>query len=214
MSARIVPSTLPAASQRPQVAAMDPQLLEILGPPPILERESLDSYNALHDRVRSAVAPADVIEELWVRDVADLSWDVLRLRRLKSKIFATQAYRGVKAILSPRFDHSHQHASQQHALVGGWVAREKSSIKQVDKIMGQAGFDREDIEAATLAASIDYFERIDRLMLQAEARRNAALSAIERRRDGIARRLRDPVTEIEDAKFEDFAAPASDREAA
>ena len=87
-------------------------------------------------------------------------------------------------------------------------------MKQVDKIMGQAGFDAEAIEAATLAASIDYFERIDRLMLQAEARRNAALSAIERRRDGIARRLRDAVTEIEDAEFTDVPAPTRDQEAA
>ena len=210
MSVRNFPSIgLPATAQRPPVAAVDPQLLEILGPPPILESESLDSYNALHDRLRSSVAPGDIIEELWVRDVVDLSWDVLRLRRLKSKIFATQADRGVRAILAPRFDYS-----QLPDLVGGWAAREKASMKEVDKIMGKAGFDAEALEAATLAASIDYFERIDRLMLQAEARRNAALSAIDRRREAIARRLRDAVTDIEDAEYEDVTAPASDREAA
>ena len=210
MSVRAAPSIgLPATTQRPQVAAMDPQLLEILGPPPILESESLDNYNALHDRVRSSVAPVDIIEELWVRDVVDLSWEVLRLRRLKAKIFATQAYRGVKAILAPRLDYS-----RLPDLVGGWAAREKASMKEVDKIMGQAGFDAEALEAATLAASIDYFERLDRLMLQAEARRNDALSAIDRRREGIARRLRDAVTDIEDAEYEDVTAPASDREAA
>ena len=149
-----------------------------------------------------------------MRDVVDLTWEVLRLRRLKSKIFATQAYRGVKAILAPRFDYSQLQASQLHALVGGWAARDKASMKQVDKIMGQAGFDAEALEAATLAASIDYFERLDHLMLQAEARRNDALSAIDRRREGIARRLRDAVTDFEDAEYEDVTAPASDQEAA
>ena len=72
--------------QRPQVAVVDPQLLEILGPPPILEGESLDNYNALHDRARSSVAPADVVEEIWVRDVVDLTWEVFRLRRMKAKV--------------------------------------------------------------------------------------------------------------------------------
>ena len=215
MSARIVPSVgLPATTQRPQVAAMDPQLLEILGPPPILESESLDTYNALHDRVRSSVAPVDIIEELWVRDVVNLSWGVLRLRRMKSKLFAAKAHQGLKAILAPHFDNSVSHISRLHALVGGWAARDKASMKLVEKTMGQAGFDRRVLEATTLAASIDYFERIDGLMLQAEARRNAALSAIERRRDGIARRLRDAVTEIEDAEFTDVPAPPRDQEAA
>jgi hypothetical protein len=215
MSVRILPSVgLPATTQQPRVAAVDPQLLEILGPPPILESESLDSYNALHDRVRSAVAPADVIEELWVRDVVDLSWRVLRLRRMKSKLFAAKAHQGLKAILAPHFDNSVSHISRLRALVGGWAARDKASMKLVEKTMRQAGFDQASLEAATLAASIDAFERIERLMLQAEARRNAALCAIDRRREGLARRLRDAVTAIEDAEFTDVPAQPRDQEAA
>jgi hypothetical protein len=80
--------------------------------------------------------------------------------------------------------------------------------------MAQAGLDPQTLEAATLAAAHESFEQIDGMMLQAEARRNAALSAIERRRDGIARRLRDAVTEIEDAEFTDVTAPPRDQEAA
>lgn len=208
MSVRKLPSVASTA-QRPAVAALDSQLLEILGPPPILESESLDNYNALYDRVRSAVAPADIIEELWVRDVVDLSWDLLRLRRVKSKIFATQAHRGVRAILAPLNEYP-----RLDDLVGGWAARNKVSMKEVEKTMRQAGFDQENLEAATLAASIDILERIDRLMWQAEGRRNDALSAIDRRREGLARRLRDAVAEIEDAEYEDVAAPNTDREAA
>ena len=124
MSVRAVPTI---ATQRPQVVPMDAQLLEILGPPPILQSESLDAYNALHDRVRSSVVPTDVIEEIWVRDVVDLTWDVLRLRRLKSKIFAVRERRGLQAMLGPRLSYN-----RMQDLAGGWFAREEASLKEVD----------------------------------------------------------------------------------
>ena len=34
--------------------------------------------------------PKDFLEEIWVRDVADLSWEVFRLRRIKAKLWTSQ----------------------------------------------------------------------------------------------------------------------------
>ena len=57
-----------------------------LGPPPLIEGEDGTAYNQLHGSITAAVKPKDFIEEILARDIADLSWDVLRLRRLKAQL--------------------------------------------------------------------------------------------------------------------------------
>ena len=50
------------------------------------------------------------------------------------------------------------------------------------------------------------FERFDRMIADADARRNAIFHEIERHRAAFARRMRDAVAEVEDAEFEDVVA--------
>jgi hypothetical protein len=57
---------------------------DLLGAPPLVGGEDAAAYDELLARVAGAVAPADVLEEMWVRDVVDLAWETLRLRRLKA----------------------------------------------------------------------------------------------------------------------------------
>lgn len=203
MSKPVPPSsTVADPSQPPRLAALDPEVNEILGPPPILDGEDLDAYNGLHDRMRSVVSPEDFIEEIWVRDVVDLTWEILRLRRLKAKLMAAETHQGLDRLLN----HLVSYEEGTSALVEGWVHRDPRSVKRVDKIMADAGFDRQTLHALTLVANLDQFERIDRMTTQAEARRNSVFREIDRHRDVIARRLRDAVTDIEDAEFEDASA--------
>lgn len=57
----------------------------MFGPPPLLEGEDAAAYDELLARVSAAANPSDVIHEIWVRDVVDLTWEILRWRRLKKK---------------------------------------------------------------------------------------------------------------------------------
>lgn len=59
--------------------------LSMFGPPPLLEGEDAAAYDELLARVSAAANPSDVIHEIWVRDVVDLTWEILRWRRLKKK---------------------------------------------------------------------------------------------------------------------------------
>ena len=94
MSNRALPSTNPPAVARRDLAHLDPELRQILGSPPLYEGESEENYDHLYERLRSTVSPADVIEELWVRDVVDLVWETLRLRRLKARLMDAAAEAG------------------------------------------------------------------------------------------------------------------------
>ena len=59
-------------------------VIELLGPAPLLKGENLKQYQALLSEIARTVKPADIMEWLWVKDIVDLTWDILRYRRLKA----------------------------------------------------------------------------------------------------------------------------------
>jgi hypothetical protein len=58
----------------------------LFGQPPLLDGEDAAAYDELLARFCAAVKPVDIIDEMFITDVASLEWDVLRLRRLKSSL--------------------------------------------------------------------------------------------------------------------------------
>jgi hypothetical protein len=59
-------------------------IVELLGTPPLLKGEDPKQYQALFAELARTVKPADIIEWLWVRDILDLTWDIIRYRRIKA----------------------------------------------------------------------------------------------------------------------------------
>jgi hypothetical protein len=90
---------------------------------------------------------------------------------------------------------------EKGALSEAWAAGDKGARKSVDVILAKAGLTIE--EAKTLEKKIDVFERIDRMLASAEARRNNALREIDRHRDALGGGVRRSIEEIEDAEFQD-----------
>ena len=59
-----------------------------LAPAPLLPGEKEADYATIAERIVGASSPRDAIEELLVRDVIDLTWKILRLRRFKAGILS------------------------------------------------------------------------------------------------------------------------------
>ncbi len=91
--------------------------------------------------------------------------------------------------------------SQQ--LSQDWAAGDKSARKNVEAILRKAGLTMDEVTAETLDRKIDSFERLDRMLGSAEARRNNALREIDRHREAVNGALRKSIEEIEDADFSD-----------
>jgi hypothetical protein len=181
---------------------------DLLGPPPILSGEDSGAYEAFQHQIRTAVGPKDALEEIWVRDVTDLAWEVLRLRRLKAKLFRTTAHKGLTELLR-----WHVTGHELTFLVESWVLRDGKGIAKVKALLKSAELDEEAIFTETIAADAETFERFDRLIAQAEIRRNAILREIDRRRDALAQRLREATGKLlSDADFKGIvSAEAADR---
>jgi hypothetical protein len=170
-----------------------------IAPVPLLPGEQEAEYATLAARIVAAAQPRDVIEELLTRDVVDLTWEIFRLRRAKTGILKASMSAGLDGVLRSlgHWELAGQHLSQE------WAAGYLQARKKVDGILRKAGLTIEDVTARTLDSKIENFERLDRMLGSAEARRNNALREIERHREALGAAMRKAIDEVQDAEFRD-----------
>jgi len=177
------------------------------GPPPLIPGEKRVDYQELERRIAAAVKPEGIIEEIWVRDVVDLTWDIQRMRRLKAEFLTSVQAQGVRHVLNQIL----RYEEGPSALANEWDGRDPQAIKRVDDLLSAKGLSMDVAVARALASNISPFERIDAMISNLEARRNAALRELERRRASLALTLRRATDDVLDAEFEDIA-PAHSRQ--
>jgi hypothetical protein len=181
---------------------------DFFGPPPLIQGENPADYQALLKRVSVAVRPRDFLDEIWVRDIVDLYWEMLRLRRLKAGLLNASMGDGLRAVLGSLRSIGSSSLTTQ-TLVQGWINGSPDSRKKVEQSLAAAGFSMEVVAAAALSKNLDEFERVDRMIASAEARRNNALREIDRHRATLGAALRAAVDEAEDAEFTDVETSAA-----
>ena len=68
--------------------------LACVAQPAVLQGEKTADFETLLAGISSALRPADIFEENWTHDMADLVWEGFRLRRLKAAPMREDAYEG------------------------------------------------------------------------------------------------------------------------
>jgi hypothetical protein len=162
------------------------------GPAPLIEGEDAGAYDELLVRISAAVRPANIFEEIWVRDIVDLVWEAFRLRRLKACVMTAGARFELAQQLGPVVGWE-----QADGLARSWAARQPGAVAAVEEHLAAAGTGLEGIAAQGLCLELGNIERIERMIMAAEARRNAALREIDRHRASLGRQLRQAVVEAE-----------------
>src|SRR5262245_55633055 len=134
--------------------------LNLFGPPPLIEGEDTAAYDDLLVQISAAVKPADILEDIWVRDVVDFTWEIFSLRRLKANLMTATRYKGVEAVLRPIIGYS----DATDTLATKWAQRNPSAIERVTKILDSAGLTMDAVIAQTLSENLDFVERIERMI--------------------------------------------------
>jgi hypothetical protein len=177
--------------------ASNSPLGDVFGKPPILHDEDVAVYDSLRQRVCQAIDPHDFIEELWARDVADLFWGSLRLRRLRIKLIEGAKTEGLKRL--------YQKLSGKwlaDSFLAKWAAGDEEAVDHINTFLAETGLDHEAIIAKTLEEKINTVEKIDRQIIQHDACRNAAIRELDRWRDAkAARRLKEIALELDQAQL-------------
>jgi hypothetical protein len=77
----------------------------IFGPSLALEGEDSAAYDELVGRLYAAVKPIDVLDEMFIADVAYLEWELLRWRRLKFNLIRSEAHQALVEFLSEHLEY-------------------------------------------------------------------------------------------------------------
>jgi hypothetical protein len=98
-----------------EIAAVPGQVqrLAVFGPPLLLEGEDAAAYDELLSRVCAAVKPADIIDEIFIADIAALEWEVLRWRRLKWTLMQETGLKALELFLVEQLE-SNYALHQEH----------------------------------------------------------------------------------------------------
>ena len=179
------------------------EIRDMLGKPPLLATEDPNQYDALLTELAREVRPSDFIEWLWVKDIADLTWDIFRYRRIKASYvdgrfrFALVQQLNLALERDKRAAHPDRRLSfdldrirdEANKLANDFIANANTKEKR-DKWLKAHGVNAESITATSFDDEVDELEAIERMLASVEHRRNNALREIERRRNALGRALR------------------------
>ena len=186
----------------PAPASLPPDIRAIFGPPPPMPDGDVGAYTKLYLHVWDALKPTDFIEECWVQDFSHHVFEIIQLRRLRAELFRAFQGTGVNSLLRPMLSDG-----QFAKAVRGYARGEEQWRKYAHDMLSRAGHDETTIAALVLTRKFEDFERIDKMILTEERRRDEVLREVERRRAHLAEQMRRVGQEVVDADYEDVAEP-------
>lgn len=175
---------------------LTPNRLTLFAPPPLLPGEAPAAYDDLLAKISGTVKPKDCIDEIWMHDIVNSTWEILRWRRAKSNLIKGNMHLGMKTLLEPLCSYD-----EADELSSSWAAREPAAMAKIKKLLSGADLSMDEVIAETIAIKISDLERLDRLVMNAEARRNSILREIDRRRASQSEAMRRAIDDVEDAEY-------------
>ena len=91
--------------------------------PPLLKTENPAHYRQLVDQLIKAIEPVNVLDWLQLKDIADQSWEILRLQRFRGAIVDLACRRAIESVLRtllPHVTNSSKVADEVTRLAQGW----------------------------------------------------------------------------------------------
>jgi hypothetical protein len=64
-----------------------------LGPPPLTAADDANAYYRVYDKIAQTQDNIDIMSEIWMVDITDLTIEVLRYRRMKATVYKLCAER-------------------------------------------------------------------------------------------------------------------------
>ncbi len=190
---------------------------------PLLITESADEFNRILDALRCEVNSSGIINEIHLLDYADLTWEVLRLRRFKIAIVKSAFLSALKNLFNEllrQIGYDYRNAEE----VASDIARRWFTNKRVKKwgenLLRKFQLDASAIEAEAYIRIAEHIEYLDRLLTSAESRRDKALRSLAEHRGGsLARQLKaasdriidGEVVALEDNSITNAEASSSDK---
>ena len=190
-----------SSTPKPAIELVPPEVLELLGDPPLIRGENPDDYDRLFGQFAATIEPKDFVEWMLTKDVLDLVWEIRRWRQIKSAFFDNELYRSGSQIVGELLEdeaggflmNAERNARQ---LIIGSTTGDPASQSQLQTLLEENGLNHNSILSHALVRRLHDIERLEKLMSSAERRRDDTLKSIERRRQSLASRLQEEANNL------------------
>jgi hypothetical protein len=150
----------------------------------LLPGENRQQFEIIRKMVINDIRPKTNLEWLWVLDLIELSWEVLRYRRMKEKILEIHRVDAIASILR-QLDGVGM-PSQRQAFVQSCSRRssmewreDPTAASEIEARLAAGGFDTAAVNAEVFLLAQASFDFFDRLMQSAQSRRINLLREIK-----------------------------------
>jgi hypothetical protein len=192
------------------------ELVSFLADPPLVGDESREDYEKLFLAFAAAVKPPDAIAWIYVREFADLAWEIRRERWLKQQVIENARKTIITELLmppeiDPNLDEADELESERETEIERVVEEMKQwetdpeARRKIEKDLASEGFGNNILLTDALTNNANLIDAIDRRISAYENRRNTALREIDRYSDNLARRLDQASSDIIDGEFTEAA---------
>jgi hypothetical protein len=161
----------------------------------LLPGEDLREFEAIRQMMVDEIIPETNIEWLWTLDLVELSWEILRYRRLKMRVLDAHRAAAIGVILQ-QLDGEGMPAEvmpmvrvQARRTATEW-RDDPAAAAEIEARLGRSGFDQIDINAEAYVQARELFDMFDQLMHAAQHRRIGLLREIGNRREFLKRAKR------------------------
>ncbi len=146
--------------------------------------EARFDYNDLYANLKREIRPQGAIEIIYFEDLTHLVWEILRLRRSKAAIIKLKLRDAFIRVINQVYEFD-----DVEGLANDWFV-DADVKKQVSEILEKYQLDEFVVEAEAIKSSLDELEKIEKLMIVYESRRDKALRFIGEYRCTFAEQLR------------------------
>ncbi len=166
--------------------------LAMISKPALIMTESVKDHDALVSALQQALKPRDVIEDLFVADIAAIVSETLRYRRCKAALINTAFRDALRRLMFQFWKDANETASLQgcELLAFEWFTDPKAK-QDVAEILGKFDLDETAIEAEAIRSLAPELEVLDRMLSSLEVRRERAIRGIAEYRKNFAERVRE-----------------------
>ena len=158
---------------RPNLSRLIPaEIAEIFGNPPVLSFEDREAYDQLLAQLVLEWRPRNITEWMFVRDIADISWEILRHRRAIASVHAISFHEALRNVIEEALPGLV--SLDIKPMVYGWFDKPKIQTK-IKSELAKYGIGLDAIVAKSYSMNRDTLDRLHRLLALAEARRTAII---------------------------------------
>jgi hypothetical protein len=180
-----------------KIAGIPPEILALINNPPLLKGESSQEYYDLLSVLVSNIAPADIVEWLWLIQFNDCTWEIFRNRRFRTFVIDLQRGPALQGLILKMAPSGSMLPTEFNKLVARWTENPEYFSKH--------GIVPQSVLATAFVQAAARLELIDKSLERLHRRCDTILQQLEYRREVFAHRARRAADKV--LKAENVEAP-------